>query len=83
VKRPSFDLGLWSICTAVPFAVSGAIIAYGVWEEGWYDRAANDLVFSGSFSLVLGCVIYNGCQGAGLRISRPRPEQAEDYGDGG
>jgi hypothetical protein len=82
VKRAPFDLGLWAVCTAIPFAVFGGAVAHEVWHRGWdVDRAAG-LVGAVVASLFLGYGVYDGLSRRGWRVSRPRPEQAEDYGDG-
>lgn len=76
---PRFDLGLWLVCTAamsIPFAVPATIdLAHGRATLG-----AVAVTYAGS--LFLGFVLYHGARHSGYRWSRPRPEQAEDYGHG-
>jgi hypothetical protein len=35
VTRRAFDLGLWTVCTALAFAIVGGWMAYEAWGGGW------------------------------------------------
>jgi hypothetical protein len=74
VKRAPFDLGLWAICTALAFAFVGATLSD--WRDPWNGFRLVVLTVAG---LCVGCGLYGWLQSKGWRISRPRPEQAEDY----
>jgi hypothetical protein len=74
VKPAPFDVGLWAICTAVAFAIVGAM--FEVWRDPWNTFLLVVLAVAGLF---IGCVLYTWLGGKGWRVSRPRPDQAEDY----
>jgi hypothetical protein len=74
VNRPPFDLGLWAVCTAAAFAIVG----YGFGIDG---PSALRLAALAAGGLGVGWGFYTNLRGAGCRVSRPRPDQAEDYGD--
>jgi hypothetical protein len=82
MPRPAFDLGLWAVCTAVPFAVFGGLVALDAWDFGSNGSIAGRLTGVAALSLFTGWVFYDGGRRVGWRVSRPRPDQAEDYGDG-
>jgi hypothetical protein len=80
VKRAPFDLALWAIATAIAFAVVGGCLGYEAWGYGW---KALPVVLAGTMvgGLLVGWGLYTGWRDAGWRISRRRPDQAEDYED--
>jgi hypothetical protein len=82
MPRPAFDLGLWAVCTAVPFFVAGGAFAFAVWVRGWYPGATLHLIGAGLGSLALGWGVFVALHERGVRLTGPRPDQAEDYGEG-
>jgi hypothetical protein len=83
VPRPAFDLGLFLVCTAAAagmFAVPWTVELLFPSCRPFDDRLTNAAAAYAA-SLFLGVMLYGGLRRAGVR--RGRPEQAEDYGDGG
>jgi hypothetical protein len=80
VKRPPFDLGLWAACTALAFAIVGGCMGYEAWGRGW-KALPLWIGVTAVGGLGVGWGFYTGFKDAGWRVSRRRPEQAEDYGD--
>jgi hypothetical protein len=73
VKR--FDLGLWAVCTVVSVPVCFLPAAIGLHDgRASFGKCIPDLLGG----LLAGFVLY---LVRGWRVSRPRPEPAEDYGD--
>ena len=81
MKRPPFDLSLWALCTAVPSAVFVGAIALGVAYHGWRAEYPFLMIVAALGSLFLGSGTHDALRRSGYRVSRPRPEQDEDYGD--
>jgi hypothetical protein len=82
MPRPVTDLGLWAVCTAVPFLFFGGVFALEVWLHGWYSGPLR-VIGAGLGSLVLGWAVFVGLHERGVRLTGPRPDQAEDYDDDG
>jgi hypothetical protein len=76
VKRPATDLGVFAACTAVAFAFVGA--TFRVWSDPWDGFRLVVLAVAG---LCVGSGLYIWLHAKGWRVSRPRPEHSEDYGE--
>jgi hypothetical protein len=83
VNRPAFDLGLWAVCTAPVLVLFGGALSLDLWHHGWKPAIGRWFVGATVGSLFLGYGMYNSLRRRGWRVSRPRPDQAEDYGDAG
>ncbi|HVK12431.1 MAG TPA: hypothetical protein VM597_27005 [Gemmataceae bacterium] len=83
MKHPPFDLGLWAVCTAPWLALFGGALTLDLWHHGWQPAIGRWFVGATAGSLFLGYGVYDSLHKRGYRVSRPRPEQGEDYGDPG
>jgi hypothetical protein len=76
--RPAFDLGLWAACTAVSTVVCFIPAAIDLHlRRASFGKCIPDVLGG----LLAGLVLYFVLAWRGWRVSRRRPEQAEDYGD--
>ena len=83
MNRPAFDLGLRAFCTTPVALFFGGALALEDRHRGWTDDTAGLLASGAVGSLLVGYGLYDGFSRAGWRVSRPRPEQSEDYGEEG
>jgi hypothetical protein len=76
-----FDLGLFIVCTLPVFAFFGLALGLEIAQRGWRDDLGVWVAGSAVGSVGIGWGIYDRFRRAGYRWSRPRPDEAEDYGD--